>query len=185
MPPRDADLSDADLVALANRGDDAGFEGLYARYRDWVAALAFRFTGDDALALDVTQDTFMYLLSKFPGLKLTARMTTFLYPAVKNLSIAARRKARRLAGSADEVLAALPADATAPGALEHQDLLGLIAALPDIHREVVLMRFVDDFSLDEIGQALGIPTGTVKSRLHHAIATLREDPKVRKHFVAE
>ncbi|HSI35667.1 MAG: RNA polymerase sigma factor [Phycisphaerae bacterium] len=185
MPARDDQLSDADLVALANRGDAAGFEGLYARYRGWVAALALRFTGDDALALDVTQDTFMYLLGKFPGFKLTARMTTFLYPAVKNLSIAARRKARRLSGSPDEVLAALPAQAGGPGALEHQDLLAVVAALPDIHREVVLMRFVDDFSLDEIGQALGIPTGTIKSRLHHAIAALREDPEVRKHFVAE
>ena len=185
MSATPAPPTDADLVALANRGDPAGFEGLYARYRDWVAALAHRFTGDDALALDVTQDTFMYLLGKFPGLKLTARMTTFLYPAVKNLSIAARRKARRLSGSPDEVLAALPTPAAGPGALEHQDLLAVVAALPDIHREVVLMRFVDDFSLDEIGQTLNIPTGTVKSRLHHAIAALRGDPRVRTFFAAE
>ena len=45
---------------------------------------------DENLALDVMQETFLYLLKKFPGFRLTAQMKTFLYPAVKNLSIAAR-----------------------------------------------------------------------------------------------
>ncbi len=51
-------------------------------------------------------------------------------------------------------------------------------------REVVLMRFVDDLSLQEIAAALAIPTGTVKSRLHNALATLRDDPRTRRYFEA-
>ena len=62
---------------------------------------ALRFLADQSLALDVLQETFLYLLSKFPGFKLTARLTTFLYPAVKNLSIAQRRKAKRFASPGD------------------------------------------------------------------------------------
>jgi RNA polymerase sigma-70 factor (ECF subfamily) len=47
------------------------------------------------------------------------------------------------------------------------------------HRQVVLMRFVDDLQLDEIAALLGVPVGTVKSRLHHALSSLREDPRTR------
>jgi len=57
-----------------------------------------------------------------------------------------------------------------------------MASLPEIYREVVLRRFVDDFSLEEIGQALHIPLGTVKSRLHHALAALRANPAVQRYF---
>src|SRR5882672_3022782 len=87
--------SDLDLIAAINSGDAAAFETLYLRYRDWVVSLAHRFTGDSDAALDVMQETFLYFLKKFPGFRLTANMKTFLYPAVRNLSIAARRKAQR------------------------------------------------------------------------------------------
>src|SRR5437867_1607111 len=87
--------SDLELIAAINSGDAAAFEALYFRYRDWVAALAYRFTGDSDAALDVLQETFLYFLRKFPGFRLTANLKTFLYPAIRNLSIAARRKAQR------------------------------------------------------------------------------------------
>ena len=84
--------SDQELIELANRGDSDAFEILYHRYRDWVYRLACRFTGNGQDALDVLQETFAYLLGKFPGFELTAAMTTFLYPVVKHLSFAVRRK---------------------------------------------------------------------------------------------
>lgn len=59
---RDDPRSDEQLIAAINAGDAAAFEALYRRYRDWVAGLALRFTGDHGLALDVLQETFMYLL---------------------------------------------------------------------------------------------------------------------------
>ncbi len=86
--------SDLELVAAMNGGDAIAFEVLYLRYRDWVVGLASRFTGDEDLAMDVLQETFLYLLKKFPGFALTASFKTFIYPAVKNLAIAARKKAR-------------------------------------------------------------------------------------------
>src|ERR1041385_8586413 len=97
--------TDLELVAAINRGDADAFGVLYLRYRDWVTALAFRFTGDESLALDVLQETFLYFLKKFPGFKLTAQLKTFLYPVVKNLSIAARRKAERHQSTEGELVA--------------------------------------------------------------------------------
>ena len=175
-------LSDHDLIAAINGGDAAAFEILYFRYRDWVAALAFRFTGDNDAALDVLQETFLYVLRKFRGFRLTANFKTFLYPAVRNLSIAARRKAERYQASEEELkqIENTPGPigtGPAPG-----DLDIILAELPDEQREVILLRFVDGFSLGEIAEAMHLPLGTVKSRLHNALQTLRSDERTRNYF---
>jgi RNA polymerase sigma-70 factor, ECF subfamily len=173
--------SDEALIAALNGGDTSAFDAIYYRYRDWVVALAYRFTHSDADSLDVLQETFAYLFRKFPGFVLTARMTTFLYPVVKNLSIAAKRKRGK---HTSEESAGDPA--ASPPSPDPADVRGELAAamtaLPQAQREVVLMRFVDDMSLLEIAQALGIPEGTVKSRLHNALATLRKDPRAIAYF---
>jgi len=171
---------DAELVAAINRGSHAAFESLYHRHRDWVVNLAFRFTADEALALDVLQETFLYLLRKFPGFELRASLRTFLYPAIRNLSIAARRKAGRCQADdfENEILGSLPAPEA--GVAGDEDLAVVLAKLPVPQREVLLLRFVDGFSLEEIAEALSIPVGTVKSRLHNALQTLRADPRSRQ-----
>ena len=183
MPGSDS-RSDEPLVAAANAGDAAAFEALYERHRDWVLRLACRFTQDHAEALDVLQDTFTYLLRKFPGFTLTARLTTFLYPVVKNVALARRRKRRPHSVAPEELAAATltaPPDPL-PGAADLSELAGVLATLPEGQREVLLMRFVDDLALAEIAVALEIPVGTVKSRLHNALATLRADGRVRRYF---
>jgi RNA polymerase sigma factor, sigma-70 family len=182
MPEQTDPRSDQQLIAEINSGNAAAFEVLYRRYRNWVVDLACRFTGSEDLALDVMQETFLYLLRKFPGFKLTAQLKTFLYPAVRNLSISARTRAGRLISTESEqsFLETIPADAALaePGA-------GLHAALSNLsseHREVLWLRFVDDLSLAEIAGATGVPLGTVKSRMHHALESLRRDPRTKRFF---
>ena len=179
-PAAEDPRSDQQLIAACNSGDAAAFEAIYRRYKDWVVSLAMRLTGDADQALDVLQETFIYLLSKFPGFVLTSRLTTFLYPAVKNIAIHHRRKRDRIKGGGDERLESLPAPTPAPAA--NADLVEVISALSETHREVVLMRVVDGLSLEEVAQALSIPLGTVKSRLHTALAALRRDERVRRFF---
>jgi RNA polymerase sigma-70 factor (ECF subfamily) len=171
---------DEELIERANQGDAEAFEELYRRYRDWVYRLAWRFTGSEQDAQDVVQDTFIYLLKKFPGFRLTASMTTFLYPAVKHLSLNARRK--RCAGAADETtLNKIPV--AEQNATPRSELAAALAALPNEQREVVLMRFVDEMSLAEVAASLDIPLGTAKSRLHNALRKLRDDPRTRDYFL--
>ena len=174
--------SDQELIELANKGDPEAFEALYYRYRDWVYRLAWRFTGNQQDALDVLQETFSYLLSKFPGFSLTASMTTFLYPVVKHVSVAIRRKSRRFT-SDDQILSELAAPASKETDHFRSELAAVLTVLPDQQREVLLMRFVDDMSLQEIAASLNIPLGTVKSRLHHALRTLRHDRRTRDYFL--
>jgi len=172
--PLGDDAADEDLVAAINEGDQAAFAILYHRYKDWVEGLAYRFTGNHDDALDVLQETFSYLVRKFPGFVLTARMTTFLYPAVKNLSIAARRKRQRSTGGGENLDLFCSDEAT--DGTNPEDLHVLLSGLSDSHREILLMRFVDDLTQPEIAEALELPLGTVKSRLHHAVNAVRKSP---------
>lgn len=174
--------SDKKLIELANKGDAEAFETLYYRYRDWVYHLAWRFTGNRDQALDVLQETFFYLLKKFPNLKLTARMTTFLYPVVKHLSLAVIHKNRHQINS-DELQNGLPSPVPKDINGSRSELAAVLAVLPDQQREVILMRFVDDMKTVEIAEALNIPAGTVKSRLHNALQALRRDRRTRDYFL--
>lgn len=175
----ESEADDDELVALCNAGDPTAFEVLYDRYRDWVVNLAFRFTHDRDEAFDVLQETFAYLARNFPGFSLSGKMTSFLYPVVRNLSLTRRRKSERYVLD-PEIAERTPAPDPPRDARE--DLAAFLADLGEDHREVLLLRFVDGFSLDEIAAAMGIPLGTVKSRLHNALRRLREDPQTRGWF---
>ncbi len=173
--------SDQQLIESINRGDSEAFEILYYRYRKWVYNLAWRFTRSDSDSLDVLQETFTYLLDKFPGFSLKASMTTFLYPVVKHLAMNIVRKNRRFA-SVEGDLIKIPASEESPVG-NRSELAAVLNVLPEEQREVLLMRFVDDMDLKEIAAALNIPVGTIKSRLHRALETLRRDGRTRKYFL--
>lgn len=172
--------TDAELVEAAAAGDGDAFEVIYRRYRDWVVRLAWRFTRNQDDALDVLQQTFAWLLTRLPGLQLSARLTTFLYPVVRSISVTMLRKRRR--SGDDAALAVIPAPDPAGAPAGREELADVLGMLPDGQREVLLMRFVDDMTLEEIATALNIPLGTVKSRIHNALATLRADPRARAYF---
>ena len=172
--------TDEALVEAANGGDASAFEALYYRYRDWAVRLAYHFTGDRDDALDVLQETFTYVSRKFPGFRLTAKMTTFLYPVIKHTAIRIARKRRRYLSDQE-----VPQQAAAPGDAaqsSREDLAAALRMLPDKQREVLLLRFVDEMSLNEIAGTLRIKLGTVKSRLHNALNTLRNDKRTRRYF---
>lgn len=179
--------SDGDLIEACNHaGPEAAanaFGALYRRHRSYVLRVARRFTDDHDVAADVLQETFIYLLRQFPptgkGLKLTARLTTFLYPIAKNFAISALRKAERF-----EAAAEAPEDLPdpAPASADHDAIERALAHLSSERREVLILRFVDDMTLKEIAAVLQIPLGTVKSRLHFALGALRENPKIKDLF---
>lgn len=188
--PRD----DLELVAAINAGGPGAadaFEQLYLRHRDYALKLAMRFCGERSLALDAVQDSFIYVYKKFPGFTLTAKFTTFLYPVVKHNALNAKHKARRTqgqpGGDGGDPLDRRADTGAADPARDYADAPGsgvarLVATLPEGQREVLMLRFVDGLPLEEIAQALEIPLGTVKTRIHHAVRKLRDDPATQKFF---
>ena len=169
--------SDNALIAVCNEGSAReaarAFDVLYRRHKDYVLRVALRFVPDMDTALDVLQETFLYLLRQFPpagpGVALTAKLTTLLYPVAKNTALTALRRRNRLAAADVEPDELAGETEPAPAG----DAAAVIDALPARQREVLLLRFVDGLTLAEIAQVLDIPLGTVKSRLHVGIGRLK------------
>ncbi len=170
LPPGEPD---GELLQKAGGGDEAAFEALYRRWRGYVMALAARFGLADDEAQDVLQETFFYVIRKLPGLRLRARFSTFLYPVVKHLALKRRRAGRQVPVGGSRELEPLAGASGGESTGEAGSVEEMLAALSRDHREVLLLRFVDGFSLEEVAAALDIPQGTAKSRLHYALEALR------------
>ena len=174
-------LSDKELVELVRTGDDDAFTQLYHRHKSWVYSLAWRFCRHQDLALDVLQETFIYLLKRIPTLELTVELRGFLYPAVRHISINICKVSRRYQSSEQVLEQMVQPDDTNTND-ERTDLAELIKGLTVDQREVILMRFVDDMKLTEIAAALQIDINLAKSRLYRGLKKLKEDDRVKKYF---
>lgn len=122
--------------------------------------MARRYAPNPDCAYDVTQDTFLSLLDCFPpngpGIVIRSSLAALLYVIARNAGISARRRASPLVAdglvSSNFVVAEI---------VEPTDFGRILARLPDAQQEVILLRFVGAFRLQEIADLLGIPLGTV------------------------
>lgn len=166
-------IAEADLVRDARRGAEQAFLAIYQRHRSRVFQFAWRLTGSQAAAEDVTQECFLALVrgAAFDGDRGTLR--TYLFGIARNLVL------RRLRISAREAEEA--ADAVAPidvlGELleaERSELVSqAVAQLPLPQREAIILFTFEELSLEEIATITGVDAGAVKSRLHRARESLR------------
>jgi len=168
-------LSDGDLVRRAGAGDVGAFRALFERHQRWVANVAYRFCGSRDDALDVLQETFTYLHRKLPSLELVGKMTTFLYPVVKHraFDLLRRRKRQARVSGGPEPLDSVAAPAEEPSGRD-AEVREFLHGLPELQREVLVLRFIDELSYAEISDLLEVPIGTVKSRLHNALRLARQ-----------
>ena len=183
MGPEASQAEDLRLIARANAGEAGALEELYQRHRDFVYALAWRFTGNQQDSLDVLQEAFAYFFRKFPGFELTASLKSFFYPTVKHLALAQRRKNRRYSPVPEDWADYLPAPVVRDPEDSRGALAEALAGIPAEARDLLLLRYVDGLSLKEIAQVTGEPLGTIKSRLHRTLQGLRENPRMRKYFL--
>ncbi len=193
------DATDVELVTRLG-SDDPGvrrsaFSELFRRHHRRAYDLAYRVLGDAALAADAVQEAFLTVYRKGARFEARARFTSWLHRVVVNQSIDLRRRERRHRSAAppSEALAGVesgdpagsfdvrdPAsEATGPlaGALsaERVELVRrAVARLSPKLARVVVLRYPEGRSYEEIGEILGVPPGTVKSRLNRAHAALRE-----------
>lgn len=150
------------------RGDERALASLIERYAARIHAHLCRMTGDRDDADDLLQETWVRVARGARGFDATRRVRPWLYGIASNLAtdLHRRRQVRARAGLAE------PARPEARP-LERIDLRQRLARLPARLREVLLLRYYDDLSEAEMAEALGVPRGTVKSRLHGAIRELK------------
>jgi RNA polymerase sigma-70 factor (ECF subfamily) len=184
------DPPDAEVVARARKGDHAAFRVLVERYEGRVFRMAVRVLRDEEQARDAVQDAFIKVYGSLDRFEGRSGFYTWLYRIVMNQCLDRKRrdKSRREVEWQDE-FETLPADGAAllvgdpaPGGPEAQvgrlELRKIVAtaieALPEDARRTIQLREIDGLSYKEIAEALGIPKGTVMSRLHYARRTLQE-----------
>ncbi len=150
------------------------FRALSSRHLDSAFRLACAILDDDEDAADATQDAFASAWQQRATLRQPDRFDAWFGRILVNACRDwLRQRARRAARAGDADWEALWVADTAAATSQRDELGGALASLDPDHRIVVILRFWADLTVDDIAERMGIPGGTVKSRLHHAIATLR------------
>jgi RNA polymerase sigma-70 factor (ECF subfamily) len=172
-------LTDEELLARHGRGDRAALEELFQRHRSAAYRVAYRRLGQEADALDAVQEGFIKALRHLDGFGRRSSFKTWLLRIVMNaaLDLRRRRERRRAAGMS---LAWLrqhePREPAGVGVeaqgLERAELRRLLdealAALPEAHRRAFILHADAELPYREVAEVLGVPIGTVMSRLYYA-----------------
>ncbi len=166
-----SEQDDLDLLRRSAHGSSVAFHALVDRHADRLFRLAVSLVGNSADAEDVLQETLSgaYRSAKnFEGRSSVKTWLTRILVTQANVW----RRSKRQAGSIDEHVPGRPSDADAK-----IDLHEALKQLSQEHREVLLLREFEKLSYEEIAEVLGVPRGTVESRLHRARNELREKLK--------
>jgi RNA polymerase sigma-70 factor (ECF subfamily) len=166
-------MTDSAIIAGCRDGRPDAQRALFDRYRDRVHSIALHYLrGDDAAAKDVTQEVFVKVFRAAANFREDAAIATYLYRAVANACTDELRRRRRLVLMGDLPVTMHPQTEQAAPRETGGRVSDAVRQLSPKLRLVVLMRYFDDLSYDEIAAALDVTTGTVASRLNRAHAQL-------------
>lgn len=176
-------LSEARLVELHRIGDRQAFDEVYRRFESMVFNLALRMAGDEDVAAEIAQETFLRIYRHLGRFRGRSSLKTWIYRITLNCCRThLRRRHRRrtaLPGAPPAELDRLPDPRSGPEerVLTHdlsERLAAAVALLPLPFREAVILRDVQGLSYDEIARALGVRLGTVRSRIARGRERLRD-----------
>jgi RNA polymerase sigma-70 factor (ECF subfamily) len=168
---------DASIVGRMARGDRQALAEFYARYRLSLYRYLLQLTPDHGLAEELLQDTLVAAWKSSPTFAGRARVQTWLFGIARRQAHNTLRR-RGLPLADVTALAELPVsdpdpEATALARASHAELTMAFNRLSPVHREVLLLAFVEELSYQESAEVLCVPVGTVKSRLSNAKQALR------------
>jgi RNA polymerase sigma-70 factor (ECF subfamily) len=165
---------DADLIGRAQRGDEEAFASLAVVAGDRLHAVAHRILRDTDLAEDATQQALLAIWRDLPQLRDPARFDAWSYRLLVRACYAEAGRTRRWAPNVRLLPADRPDEAEGLSSVVDRDQLERgFQRLSIDHRAVVVLHHYLDLPLAEVADVLGVPVGTVRSRLHHAMRGLR------------
>ena len=180
----EAETSDESLLAKFIAGDQEAFAAIVGRYQRELYAFIIRYVGDQAAAEDLFQETFVQLHRSAETFDQQRRLKPWLFTIAANkardfLRAAGRRPVQRLdaqpngedSGSLVDLVAATSPDASTAAIMSEDAhrVREVLSGMSPIHREAIIMSFYQRLSYKEMAEILGVPLGTVKSRLHIAL----------------
>jgi RNA polymerase sigma-70 factor (ECF subfamily) len=171
-------LSETRLTDRVLDGDEAAARELYDAHVDRVYRLCYRMTGDEDLAREYTQETFIRAFERLRQFRGDAALSTWLHSITTSVVLNGLRKVKRVR-EREVALDGVAPVVGASGRRAEPDLKErlheAIDGLPDIYRLVFVMHDVEGYTHEEIGASLDVATGTSKARLSRARRMLRED----------
>jgi len=187
-------LTDAELLQHYMEGDEAAFQEIVSRYKNGLHAFLKQFLNRTDLVEDVFQETFLQLFTSRESFDLSRPLRPWLFTIAANKAKDALRKSQRTSAvpigtiseaqdmSFDEMLNTLGSDNAVPyDDLERSETVGqvngVISDMPESLREILILAYFNKFSYKQMADVLSIPIGTVKSRLHAAVARFAKDWK--------
>jgi len=190
--PESDDARELDLFRRAQTGDRGAFGQLAIRLQDRLYNAILRVIGDREEARELTQETFVKALTKIDGFRGEAQPYTWMFRIGVNLAITHLRKVQRrrtfsldapMPGRNDDQASGLidrlaRPDGSPTEPIERretqQQVLTALGRLDAEHRAILVMRDVEDMDYQQMADVLGVPLGTLKSRLFRARLALRE-----------
>jgi len=175
------------LARLARAGDRGAFRELVDLYKDRLFNLAYRMLGNRHEAEEIVQDTFLRVFSHLDSYNAEKKFSTWIYRIAHNLCIDRMRKRRKVysldaelpEGEGIDGYAQMPLDESSPEELllvseTQRHVREAILELPDKYRSAVILKYLQDLSLNEIAEILDLPVTTVKTRVHRGREFLRK-----------
>jgi len=167
------------IIARARRGDADAFEQLVVAYRDQVFRLALRMCGNEADADEVAQEAFLSAWKALPNFRGDSQFSTWLYQLTSHAAIDLMRRGKRQSAPEDITEVSAPDPGPSPQqqaerSETRQAVRDAMGQLSPEYRQIVVLRFLQELSYEEIGAVLKLPPGTVKSRLNRAKSQLKD-----------
>jgi RNA polymerase sigma-70 factor (ECF subfamily) len=176
--------TELEIIRLAQAGDAAAFEHLYAKHSRRVYAVCLRMTGSPSLAEDLTQEAFLQVFRKIHTFRAESAFSTWLHRLAVNIVLMRRRVKHLNETPLDAPFEmdgeTLPAremgiiDSGVSGLVDRLNLERALGELPPGYRRAFVLHDVFGYEHHEIAQALGCSIGTSKSQLHKARMRLRK-----------
>ena len=179
------ELTDGELLAKAITGREDGFEELVRRYQRPITNYVYRMVGNYDAALDVTQEVFIKVYNSMTRYSSEYKFSTWLYRIAHNAAIDYMRRnsvnQQSLETENADGTYQLQIESTQPNPEQERErsewrkeIKTVVKCLPQVYRELILLRHAQDLSYDEIAEITNLPLGTVKNRLFRAREMMRE-----------
>lgn len=169
-------MNEGQLIKRVLSGDPAAERTLYETHVDRVYRLAYRMTGDENMAEEYTQETFIRAFDRLGGFEGRSALSTWIHSITVSVVLTGLRKVKRIRSRETELSDVIAATTRAGGtdvSLKIR-LHSAIDKLSDDLRLVFVMHDVEGYKHEEIAEVLDVPVGTTKSRLSRARQALRE-----------
>ena len=171
-------MNEKDIIKRCQKGEKAAFDELVRLFYPYVSKYLLKLTMNEYLTEDLTQEVFLKIIRSIDSYKIhgSAGFGTYIITAAKNCYIDYCRKNKAMFDDISEISISSNEniEETVITKLEYDDVIKYIEQLPPQQDQAIQLKYIDEFTLNEIESMTGVPAKTIKSRLHEGKKKLKK-----------